>query len=71
MPTSTIAGTANAGRARTVTAIRWFNGSFGSIGKFRRRASYQTQAKKAAACNRPGRIPARNRRGTDCSATMP
>ncbi len=64
-------GTASAGKARTVTAIRSPIGSAGSLGKLRRRASYQTQAKNAAACNSPGRMPARNNRGTDCSATIP
>ena len=71
MPTSTTAGTASAGSARTVTPIRCASGSEGSRGKLRRRASYQTQAKNAAACSNPGRMPARNSRGTDCSATIP
>ena len=57
--------------ARTVTRSAQPSGRAGSTGKLRRRASYQTQAKKAAACSRPGRMPARNSRGTDCSATMP
>ncbi len=71
MPNSTIAGTASAGSARTVTFQRSAIGIGGSMGKLLRRAVYQTQPKKAAACRRPGRMPARNRRGTDCSATMP
>ena len=64
-------GTLSAGSALAVTRIRSANGNAGSTGNFRRRASYQTQAKNTAACNRPGNTPARNRRGTDCSATMP
>ena len=71
MPTSTTTGTATAGSARKVTSSRCFIGIQSSFGKFRRRASYQTQKKNAAACSNPGRMPARNSRGTDCSATMP
>src|SRR5215472_13730277 len=67
----TTSGTSSAGKAESVTRIRLFNGGTGSTGNLLRRAAYRTQMKKAVACSKPGRMPARNNRGTDCSATIP